>query len=405
MNTHEFTVYVTKPSGRKYLYLRWKDQRGKWCQRSARTTRKSEAGKLALALQDRLTKELRLEQIGWDSIRLRFERDHVAFTDKRTQTSYATALNRFEDTVAPRTSADIDDGILARFVQGCMDDQLSPTTIRSYLRHLKPLWRLCIRWGVLQSMPETKVPKVTKSAKGRPLTLEEFERYLAAVDRVIGFHRLQWEFDIRLLWLTGLRLGEAHQLWWPGDGNGMQIEVRGIDRQRPMLWIPAGLDKSRRESTTPLTPDAVEFLRTVPESERTGHVCHFIGAKGKRLSSVDNISKLLGNVGKAANVVTAANHRGEPVYASAHDLRRSFGNRWATRVQSAVLQKMMRHRSIQTTITFYANVAAIQTSDAIYEAYEGEDIDVSNGDDRWTDGREPTRSGGEVNDPNIRHGR
>ncbi len=40
-------------------------------------------------------------------------------------------------------------------------------------------------------------------------------------------------------------------------------------------------------------------------------------------------------------------------YASAHDLRRSFGTRWASRVKPTTLQLLMRHESIETTLKYY----------------------------------------------------
>lgn len=44
---------------------------------------------------------------------------------------------------------------------------------------------------------------------------------------------------------------------------------------------------------------------------------------------------------------------GEKVkYASAHDLRRSFGERWAMLISSNALMKCMRHESIQTTLRY-----------------------------------------------------
>ncbi len=41
-------------------------------------------------------------------------------------------------------------------------------------------------------------------------------------------------------------------------------------------------------------------------------------------------------------------------YASAHDFRGSFGERWAKIVMPAVLQRMMRHKSILTTMRYCA---------------------------------------------------
>jgi integrase len=39
-----------------------------------------------------------------------------------------------------------------------------------------------------------------------------------------------------------------------------------------------------------------------------------------------------------------------------HDLRRSFGSRYAAVVPAPVLQKLMRHASIQTTMRFYVAI-------------------------------------------------
>jgi integrase len=39
-------------------------------------------------------------------------------------------------------------------------------------------------------------------------------------------------------------------------------------------------------------------------------------------------------------------------FASTHDLRRSFGTRWSSKVMPAVLMQLMRHDSIETTMKF-----------------------------------------------------
>lgn len=40
-------------------------------------------------------------------------------------------------------------------------------------------------------------------------------------------------------------------------------------------------------------------------------------------------------------------------FASFHDLRRSFGERWSQKVMPQTLMKLMRHESIDTTLRFY----------------------------------------------------
>ena len=53
------------------------------------------------------------------------------------------------------------------------------------------------------------------------------------------------------------------------------------------------------------------------------------------------------------------------VYASARDLRRAFGFRWAMIVPSMILKDLMRHASVQTTEAFYVGLNAKRTIDAV----------------------------------------
>jgi integrase len=57
-------------------------------------------------------------------------------------------------------------------------------------------------------------------------------------------------------------------------------------------------------------------------------------------------------------------------YASAHDLRRAFGLRWSARVMPAVLQQLMRHGSIETTMRYYVGRDADAVADVLWEAVE-----------------------------------
>jgi hypothetical protein len=57
-------------------------------------------------------------------------------------------------------------------------------------------------------------------------------------------------------------------------------------------------------------------------------------------------------------------------FASAHDLRRSFGERWASRLMPKDLMVLMRHENFNTTLKFYAGRNAEKTADAAWAAYE-----------------------------------
>jgi integrase len=75
---------------------------------------------------------------------------------------------------------------------------------------------------------------------------------------------------------------------------------------------------------------------------------------------------LVSKIGKKAKVVT---NKAEGKYAGCHDLRRSFGTRWAKRVMPAVLKRLMRHASIQTTMAYYVDLDAAEVADELWAKF------------------------------------
>jgi integrase len=68
------------------------------------------------------------------------------------------------------------------------------------------------------------------------------------------------------------------------------------------------------------------------------------------------IEKLITATGRADGVKVAEKVKGDAVkvkYATAHDLRRSFGDRWAARIMPQMLMELMRHESIEVTLRYY----------------------------------------------------
>jgi integrase len=78
------------------------------------------------------------------------------------------------------------------------------------------------------------------------------------------------------------------------------------------------------------------------------------GQSGGPLST-KRASRYISAIGKAANVVI---DKAAEQYATVRDLRRSFSSRWAKRAMSAVFKDIMRHRSINTTMTYYVSQSA-----------------------------------------------
>jgi integrase len=80
-----------------------------------------------------------------------------------------------------------------------------------------------------------------------------------------------------------------------------------------------------------------------------------------------SVCKNVCSIGERANIVVGSDG-GKTKYASAHDLRRSFGLRWSERVMPAQLKELMRHESISTTMSYYVGRNAETTAAALYDA-------------------------------------
>lgn len=234
------------------------------------------------------------------------------------------------------------------------------------LRHL----RHALGWAVARKyLPAIPVfPTVARTRKGsdmkgRPITDAEFARMIQAVPAVVGSHRAEsFEHMIRGLWLSGLRLSEAASLrWTPGDWPSLNVE----NPRRPAIRFPDGGQNSGEAQVAPLTPDFGEFIARA--EDRSGRVFRPLSPTGKPLTAVSEISRTISAIGKAAKVIVDETTK-KP--ASAHDLRRSFGTRWAARVMPAILKNLMRHKSIEITLRYYVGQDLDRTHDAILRAMD-----------------------------------
>ena len=115
-----------------------------------------------------------------------------------------------------------------------------------------------------------------------------------------------------------------------------------------------------------MTPDFAEFILQTPDQLRNGRVFKINGLYTGKPMSDKRVSRVVSDIGKKANVVV---DKPKNKYASAHDLRRAFGTRWAKRVAPAVLQRLMRHASIDTTMRFYVDIEAEDIADDLWNRF------------------------------------
>ena len=111
-----------------------------------------------------------------------------------------------------------------------------------------------------------------------------------------------------------------------------------------------------------MAPAFARLVQETPVHLRTGNVFKFLSEYGGNLGQA-TVEKVIASFVREANIAV-----GSTKTATAHDLRRSFGNRWALKVMPQVLQQMMRHSDIQTTMRFYVDLKASDLGEVIYEA-------------------------------------
>jgi integrase len=180
--------------------------------------------------------------------------------------------------------------------------------------------------------------------RGRPITAEEFDRMIAKVKAVREADADRWERYLTGLWLSGLRLEESLRLTWDADGV-FTVDLSG---KFPRFRIYAEAEKGHQDRLLPMTPDFAQWLLATPQDQRSGFVFP-LGPGGRQLS-LKRVSRTVSEIGETAGVVV---NKEQGKFASAHDLRRSFGTRWASKIKPATLQLLMRHSTIDTTLRYY----------------------------------------------------
>ncbi len=294
----------------------------------------------------------------------------------RTGEKITSVFDRLEREINPRRLWDLDEKRLSAFVSKLRAGEgeegkgkLAESTIAGHLAHLKA----ALNWAKLQKLiahlpafPRLKRAKMSKGAKvmrGRPITTEEFERMLGKVEEVVGQVATdRWTFFLRGLWASGLRLTESLELYWDQEDKLHPV----LTGKFPMLRIPADLEKGNKERLLPMAPEFAELLTSVPEADRTGPVFKLERADGKPgRPAVDRVSKVVSSIGEKAKVRVDVKKT-----ASAHDLRRAFGERWAARLMPAQLMELMRHESIDTTLSYYVGRNAERTAAILWHEHE-----------------------------------
>lgn len=356
---------VIRRNRRNRFVCRWFDDASGWREKTLQATRRRDAERLASEFVSSLGfSSPHSDPLTWLGFRVKYEAEKGP-TMTSALVVWRAAANRLERIISPVMLHDVTGPKLSAFEVGMRTASLSEATIATYLGSVRAALNWAVDIELISAAPRVRIPKTSgkRKSRGRAITGEEFERLLAAMHKHVGAPRFaSWERLLKGLWLSGLRLGESLNVWWD---NPQKIVPLNIDGRRPTLCVPGSEQKNRKDQTCPLAPEFAEFLRKTPAKCRTGPVFTPLG-KRKPARSTDYVSRQISAAGKAAKIIVARNGD-EPRYASAHDLRRSFGDRWAQKVMPAVLKELMRHADISTTMAYYVGRSAEQTADLLWQ--------------------------------------
>lgn len=352
-------VYVSSDASRSSLQLYYRDPvTGRNVRRSAGTTRMAEAQREAARWEDEVNANRQnFGGLCWDAFRVKFTDEHLRVKSPSTQANFRHAMNRFErDCGHPVDIREITGAVLSGWQRKLSASGLSPASVGSNLRCLRVALNWASKLGLLQACPRVLMPAGSTS-RGRPITLLEFVRFLRAIPGEFPECPDEAVRLVKGLWLSGLRLDEALRLSWPGGSAGGVPLVHLSGHRYPCIEWPASSHKNRRADMTPLPPDLLRFLSRCPD--RSGRV---FGVPLARSTIIHRLSA----AGRASGVrVSATKH------VTAHDLRRTFGNRWALRLHPLVLRAMMRHASMETTLRYYVDLRLDQLGEALWGGQKG----------------------------------
>lgn len=352
------------------------DPRSPWQWGSSGVRTKKEASKRAPSLVAAWLSDKSRVANGWEKFRERYESEQLAGLAPKTQEAFRTAANQLDRLCPVRFVEEIDADRLSRFAAKLRSDrgtkekpkrQKAEATIQAYRDHLMMALNWAVKIKLIAAAPEpppiVRAKSESDKSRGRAVTREEAELIVAKLPAIVGASRAaRWAWNLEALWRSGMRIHETFTLTW--DVSGMHY-LEGIDADRPMLVVSGSHEKGRKNRRIPLTPDFVALLREVPMNQRRGQVFRWQGMKGGDVVQ-KTVEKRIAAAGVAAKIVVGEHADGSPRYASAHDFRRAFGLRWATKVMPLVLMEVMRHQSIETTRKYYIGRAAEAHADALW---------------------------------------
>ncbi len=326
-NVSRVRVWVQRLVGRPNLALRWHDpDTGRCRNQSARTDNLKIAQERAKDKEYELNHGIHRQpaRMSWEQFCDLYAEEKLAGNRPATQNKARYVFDSFEEHCHPKNLGAVTERLLSLYVTRLRTAKRSPATIAGHLAYLKAALRWAVDQKFLPEMPKVAMPKVPRKSIIRTVTKEEFERLVSKAPDG------GWRAFLLTAWYTGMRRNEMLDLHWQ-DGP-----APWVDFPHKRIWIPAAYNKADADQWLPLHPDLAAALGPLRRP------------RGRLFT--------LGINPEAVSTRFREVARQAAVRATLHDLRRTFGSRYAPHVSAPVLQRLMRHADIKTTLAFYTNV-------------------------------------------------
>jgi integrase len=324
-------VWVQRFKDRPMLVLQWIDpDTGKRKSKSAGTTDETKAEDKRADLESDLNNNRYQEssRMTWERFRELYEQEKLDSRRENTRKKAGYVFDRFEELVSPRTLRTITERTLSKYALALREDGCKPATIQGHLAYLRAALRWAVEQRFIGTAPRVSMPKVPKKKFIRKIVEAEFDRLVAAAPDQ------EWELFMRVAWYTGMRRNEMLDLTWHSDAS-----TPWVDFERSRIWIPAASNKADEDQWVPIHPELAASLQ----------------AQRRPWGKLFNLSESPREVSRTFTELA----RKAGLKICLHDLRRSFGSRYAAVVPAQVLQRLMRHADIKTTMAYYADVDGV----------------------------------------------
>lgn len=339
-------------------YVGWYDLAGKRhaesCGPGARG--KNQADKRVRRIQSELDTGVHRPESrrNWAQFRAEYEEKVLAGKAAGSIPIMRASLDHFERIIRPGRIESITTQAIDAFVARRRREsgkkpksQVSPATINKDLRHIKAALRKAHEWGYLTTVPRIHMVR-------EPVKLPRFvtpEHFALIYSRACPLAEKPakcepsytaadwWRALVVTAYMTGMRINEI-----------LSITKSDIDFEAGQLVTRWDDNKGKRDEMVPLNSTVIAHLRKIiGQSPLVFHWGHCAGDLWEEFARIQR------EVGIHLSCSERHEHTPSCHVYGFHDFRRAFATVNAPRMKPEVLQKLMRHKSYQTTLG-YVNV-------------------------------------------------